>query len=172
MLQLLLTLEILQEPTIDTSEEDEEFVEGQVKKKSIKGAFTLVEESNKISSGINVPEEIAPESNDKKDSVKTEQKTTRTKSELEGDLQMEKQADDRKSDKDVIKPLQKPEKKMTMEEKIAAQKTKKGLKEEESVFVGMKLKKSKPVQRELPKDGLQVVELKAHKFEQFLKSKW
>ena len=126
----------------------------------------MVEESNKISSGINVPEEIAPESNDKKDSVKTEQKTTRTKSELEGDLQMEKQTDDRKSDKDVIKPLQKPEKKMTMEEKIAAQKTKKGLKEEESVFAGMKLKKSKPVQRELPKDGLQVVELKAHKFEQ------
>jgi hypothetical protein len=56
--------------------------------------------------------------------------------------------------------------KMTMEEKIAAKKAKKQVKEEEPVFAGMKLKKSKPVQRQLKDQELEVVELKAHKFEQ------
>ena len=56
--------------------------------------------------------------------------------------------------------------KMTMEEKIAAKKAKKQIKEEEQVFAGMKLKKSKPVQRQLKDQELEVVELKAHKFEQ------
>ena len=42
----------------------------------------------------------------------------------------------------------------------------KKVKDEEPVFSGLKLKKSKPVQRKWTEDELEVVELKAHKFEQ------
>merc|ERR1711993_112943 len=47
---------------------------------------------------------------------------------------------------------EKPAEKMTMEEKIAAKKAKKGIKAEEPVFAGMKLKKSQPVQRQLQQE--------------------
>ena len=66
----------------------------------------------------------------------------------------------------ILDEKSKPDKKMTMEEKIAAKKAQKQVKVEEPVFAGMKLKKSKPVQRPLKEQELQVVELKAHKFEQ------
>ena len=59
-----------------------------------------------------------------------------------------------------------PEKKITMEEKIADKKATKKVKDEEPVFSGLKLKKSKPVQRKWTEDELEVVELKRHKFEQ------
>ena len=61
--------------------------------------------------------------------------------------------------------IQKPQKKMTMDEKIAAKKVKKEAKEEEPVFK-VKLKKSSVVQRQWTDNDLEVVELKAHKFEQ------
>jgi hypothetical protein len=81
-----------------------------------------------------------------------------------------KEADSIKSQEDKIQPVgtekTKPEKKMTMDEKIAAQKAKQGAKEEEPSFTGMKLKKSKPLQRQWTEKELEVVELKAHKFEQ------
>ena len=66
----------------------------------------------------------------------------------------------------VTKQKTKPEEKMTMDEKIAAEKAKKDIKAEEPVFSGMKLKKSKPLQRQWTEEELPVVELTAHKFEQ------
>ena len=57
--------------------------------------------------------------------------------------------------------------KQTMDEKIAAQKAKKGVKEEEPVFAGMKLKKSKQLQRQWTEQELETVKLKDHQFEQF-----
>lgn len=74
-----------------------------------------------------------------------------------------KSSDDNAS---TLENKEKTDKKMTMEEKIAAKKAKKEVKAEEPVFAGMKLKKSKPVQRQLKDQELEVVELKAHKFEQ------
>lgn len=60
----------------------------------------------------------------------------------------------------------KKDEKMTMEEKIAAQKAKKNIKEEEPVFAGMKLKKSKQLQRQWTEPELETVKLKDHQFEQ------
>jgi hypothetical protein len=53
-----------------------------------------------------------------------------------------------------------------MEEKISAQKAKKNNKEEEPVFTGMKLKKSKQLQRQWTEPELETVKLKDHQFEQ------
>ena len=54
---------------------------------------------------------------------------------------------------------------MAMDEKIAAKKKEKKVKEEEPVFAGMKLKKSKPVQRKISEPELETVKLKDHAFE-------
>ena len=60
----------------------------------------------------------------------------------------------------------KKDEKQTMDEKIAAQKAKKNIKEEEPVFAGMKLKKSKQLQRQWTEPELETVKLKDHQFEQ------
>ena len=60
----------------------------------------------------------------------------------------------------------KKDEKLTMDEKIAAQKAKKNIKEEEPVFAGMKLKKSKQLQRQWTEPELETVKLKDHQFEQ------
>ena len=69
--------------------------------------------------------------------------------------------------KEDTQPVEtKKEEKMTMDEKIAAKKAKKAVKEEEPVFAGMKLKKSKPLQRQWTEQELETVQLKDHQFEQ------
>ena len=60
----------------------------------------------------------------------------------------------------------KKDEKLTMDEKIAAKKGKKNIKEEEPVFAGMKLKKSKQIQRQWTEPELETVKLKDHQFEQ------
>ena len=65
-----------------------------------------------------------------------------------------------------VKGKGKPEKKMTLDEKLAAEKAKKEVKEEEAPFAGLKLKKRERVKRQWTEPELEGVELKAHKFEE------
>ena len=63
------------------------------------------------------------------------------------------------------KPKYKKDEKMTMDERIAAKKKDKKVKEEEPVFAGMKLKKRERVQRQWTEPELETVKLKDHQFE-------
>ena len=185
-------MEIPQEPTIETSEVDEQELKEIDYKKLDKEAVPSVVDSDKAEADLKQPEQVLTKDKVKKGSISKDKKPIKTK---QGDKDIQKDNLDSTivSRPDVsspetlseTKPLsketnevrtsdgttssldekQKTEEKMTMEEKIAAKKAKKGIKAEEPVFAGMKLKKSQPVQRQLQQEELEVVELKAHKFE-------